>query len=46
MAVSPEGERQLMEDNLDGSWKPRYNERERSDWKSSFSKRIEGFLQS
>jgi len=39
-------DRQEMEDSLDGSWKPWYNERARRDRNSSFSKRIEAFLAS
>lgn len=37
---------QETDDNLDGSSKPWYNEPERMDRKSSFSKHIEDFLDS
>ncbi len=35
-----------MEDNFDGSWKPWYNEHERMDRQSSFSKHLEAFPES
>lgn len=35
-----------IDDDLDGSWKPRYNEHERMDRKSLFSKHIEAFVES
>jgi hypothetical protein len=35
-----------MDDNLDGSWKPWYNESERRDRTSSLRKHIEDLLES
>jgi hypothetical protein len=37
---------QEIDDNLDGSWKPWYNEPERMDRESSFSRHVEDFLES